>query len=37
MDKQGRILTPKLTQALIASEENPNLDGYFFDVLLEPA
>ena len=37
MDKQGRILIPKLTLALMASEENPNLEGYIFDVWLEPA
>ena len=36
MDKQGRILIPKLTLALIANKENPNLEGYIFDVLLEP-
>ena len=37
MDKQRRILIPKLTRALMASEENPNLEGYVFDVWLEPA
>jgi hypothetical protein len=37
MDKQGRILIPKLTLALIANKENPNLEGYVFDVWLEPA
>jgi hypothetical protein len=37
MDKQGRILFPKLTLALMANKENPNLDGYVFDVWLEPA
>jgi hypothetical protein len=37
MDKQGRILIPKLTLALIANKENPNLEGYIFDVWLEPA
>ena len=37
MDKQGRILIPKLTLALMANEENPNLEGYVFDVWLEPA
>ena len=36
MDKQGRILIPKLTLALTA-KENPNLDCYIFDVWLEPA
>jgi hypothetical protein len=37
IDKQGRILIPKLTLALIANKENPNLNGYIFDVWLEPA
>jgi hypothetical protein len=37
MDKQGRILIPKLTLSLMANEENPNLEGYVFDVWLEPA
>jgi hypothetical protein len=37
MDKQGRILIPKLTLALMANKENPNLEGYIFDVWLEPA
>ena len=37
MDKQGRILIPKLTLALMANKENPNLEGYVFDVILEPA
>jgi DNA-binding transcriptional regulator/RsmH inhibitor MraZ len=37
MDKQGRILVPKLTLVLIANKEHPNLDGYVFDVWLEPA
>jgi hypothetical protein len=37
MDKQGRIHIPKLTLALMANKENPNLEGYIFDVILEPA
>ena len=37
MDKHGRILIPKLTRVLMVSEENPNLEGYVFDVWLEPA
>ena len=37
MDKQGRILIPRLTLALMANKENPNLEGYVFDVSLEPA
>jgi hypothetical protein len=37
MDMQGRILISKLLLALIVSEENPNLEGYIFDVWLEPA
>ena len=37
MDKQGRILIPKLTLVLMANKENPNLEGYIFDVWLEPA
>jgi hypothetical protein len=37
MDKQGQILIPKLTLALMANKENPNLEGYIFDVWLEPA
>ena len=37
MDKQGRIHIPKLTIALMANKENPNLEGYIFDVTLEPA
>ncbi|HEX7482318.1 MAG TPA: hypothetical protein VF350_02480 [Candidatus Bathyarchaeia archaeon] len=37
MDKQGRILIPKLTLALMANKENPNLEGYIFDVWLEAA
>jgi len=37
MDKQGRILIPKLTLSLMANEENPNLEGCIFDVWLEPA
>lgn len=36
MDKQGRILIPKLTLGLMANEENPNLEGHIFDVTLEP-
>jgi len=37
MDRQGRVLIPKLTLALMASKENPNLEGCIFDVWLEPA
>jgi len=37
MDKQGRILIPKLTLLLMANNENPNLEGCIFDVWLEPA
>jgi hypothetical protein len=37
MDKQGRILVPKLTLALMVTKEHPNLEGYVFDVWLEPA
>jgi hypothetical protein len=37
MDKQRRILIPKLALALMANKENPNLEGYVFDVTLEPA
>ncbi len=37
MDKQGRILIPKLTLYTMTNKENPNLEGYIFDVTLEPA
>ncbi len=37
MDKQGRILIPKLTLSMMANKENPNLEGYIFEVTLEPA
>jgi hypothetical protein len=37
MDRQGRILVPKLTLALMSNKENPNLEGYIFSVTLEPA
>ena len=37
MDKQGRILIPKLTLTMIANKEHPNLTGYIFEVWLEPA
>ena len=37
MDKQGRILIPKLTLSMMANKENPHLEGYIFDVTLEPA
>jgi hypothetical protein len=37
MDKQGRILIPKLTLAVMTREENPNLAGYAFEVTIEPA
>jgi hypothetical protein len=37
MDKQGRILIPKLTLALLANKENPNLEGCIFGIWLEPA
>jgi hypothetical protein len=37
MDKQGRLLISKLTLALMANKENPHLEGYVFDVWLEPA
>ena len=36
MDKQGRILIPKLTLSMMSNRENPNLEGYIFDVTLEP-
>ena len=36
MDKQGRILIPKLILAMMANEEHPNLTGYIFEVWLEP-
>ncbi len=36
MDKQGRILIPKLTLTIMTEKENPNLTGYIFDVSLEP-
>jgi DNA-binding transcriptional regulator/RsmH inhibitor MraZ len=36
MDKQGRILVPKLTLSLMVNKENPNLEGYVFNVSLEP-
>jgi hypothetical protein len=36
MDKQGRILVPKLTLAMMANKENPNLESYIFDVTHEP-
>jgi hypothetical protein len=32
-----RIFIPKLTLALVANRENPNLEGCIFDVWLEPA
>lgn len=35
MDRKGRILVPKLTLALMASEENLDLVGCIFDVELE--
>jgi hypothetical protein len=37
MDKQGRILVPKLTLALMVNKENSNLEGCVFEVWLEPA
>ena len=37
MDNKGRILVPKLTLALMANKENPNLEGCIFGVWLEPA
>jgi hypothetical protein len=37
MDKQARILIPKLTLAMIADEKNPNLACYIFNVWLEPS
>jgi bifunctional DNA-binding transcriptional regulator/antitoxin component of YhaV-PrlF toxin-antitoxin module len=37
IDRQGRILIPKLTLALMRDKEHPNLEGYVFDVWLEPA
>ncbi len=37
MDKQGRILIPQLTLSIMASEEHSNLEGYVFEVILEPA
>jgi hypothetical protein len=36
MGKDGRILIPKLTLALLRSE-NPNLIGYVMEITLEPA
>ena len=36
MDKQGRILIPKLTLAMMLDKENPNRAGYIFEVWLEP-
>jgi bifunctional DNA-binding transcriptional regulator/antitoxin component of YhaV-PrlF toxin-antitoxin module len=36
MGKDGRILIPKLTLALLRSE-NPNLIGYIMEITLEPA
>ncbi len=36
MDKQGRILIPKLTIAIMANKENPNLERHIFNVTLEP-
>ena len=36
IDKQGRILIPKLTLSLMSNKENPNLENYIFDVTLEP-
>jgi len=36
MSKDGRILIPKLTLALLRSEK-PNLAGYVMEVTLEPA
>jgi len=37
MDKQGRILIPQLTLAIMASKEHRNLEGYVFEVALQPA
>ena len=37
MDKQGRILIPKLTLSLMVDKDNPNLEGCVFDVWLDPA
>jgi len=37
MDRQGRIFIPKLSLALLANKENPNLEGCIFGVWLEPA
>jgi hypothetical protein len=37
MDKQGRILIPKLSLFMMKNKENPNLEGYIFQVWLEPA
>lgn len=36
-DKQGRILIPKLTLSMMVNKENPNIEGYIFNVTLEPA
>jgi len=36
MDKQGRILIPKLTLAMLTDKETPRLSGYIFEVSLEP-
>ena len=36
MGKDGRLLIPKLTLALLQSEK-PSLEGYVMDVRLEPA
>lgn len=37
MSKDGRILIPLLTLALVSREEKPALEGHVFDVSLEPA
>jgi hypothetical protein len=37
MDKQGRILIPKLMLSMMVNKENPNLEGYIFEALLEAA
>ena len=37
MDKQGRILIPKLTLIIMTREENPNIAGRILEVMVEPA
>ncbi|MGO8805410.1 MAG: hypothetical protein ACLQO7_02245 [Candidatus Bathyarchaeia archaeon] len=37
MDKQGRILIPKLTLTLMTREEKPNIAGEILEVTVQPA